>query len=993
MQPDYRGARGANAGDDFHELWALRQSLALLDPDSGLTAVSVEGLKAEDESGTPRDTWDGVDCALYYRGDQDSTVERIVIEQFKYSAANPDDAWTVARLTHSTNKKEDNSVVGRLAKAFAGLKGKQPDLVASGKVLVRLVSNQPVDPAVLEALAGDSTWSRESHERHERKTDRAALLSASGLQNEEFAAFARVFDLSECGHESRFAVEERVLATISEWTEDDARAAVNHLLSFVRRKMSMPEGKGEVITRESILLQLGFSDPGDLFPCPPTLKRVERIISRAASRTLAEQIRSGTQRTCLHGGAGCGKTTALQELEGLLPHGSVVIVFDCYGGGRYLDSDAYRHRPVDAFLQLSNDLARQLRTPLLVSRSAQLDYPRVFKKRLVRAAEVVASSGDDALLVVVVDAADNSVAAASSRSPQEQSFVQGFVELGELPGNVRIVVTARTGRLPMLNLPQAFVALQIEGFARDETALHVRGVWSAAPDAWIDDFQHLSAGNPRVQQYALDYAGSQPARALDYLRPNGKALEQIFQERLEYALRKVARAQDVKAFCAGVVALPRPIPLADLSAVTGLDTAHLRDLCADLAPGVRLVNEAIGLADEDFEHFLRTEAEAMLGEVRAQIADHFVSRRKSDAYASTHVAAALLEAGRGQEIIDLINSEKEPAAIGDPVLRREAQLQRLRIAMKVCRDAGNNVDAMLTLLTGAEALKTDAAIRRMLVENPDLAANFARDTSSRIVLRDPNEIENHGPLLLHLMAADAQAGDAISVREGSRQADAWMRRRTDHFDEQKKTHPHSQPQGWSIKDHDIAAETEAVLRIEGPRRAVDRLLRWRPRPIALRVASALARKLITSGEAALVERCITEAGIRAPWDLFLLTPLALGGREVDPSRLEASLAMLLRHRLIRLQHLPDAWSENRAADYLDTILTACEIVVARGGEHSAVVPVLQVFANPEQRRRDRIFTSQVFLIDFTLRAHALLEGLAGREISLETSLLSGSILR
>jgi len=163
VQTDYRGARAANAGDDFQELWALRQALALLDQDAGLTAVAVEGLKAEDENGTPRDTWDGVDCSLYYGGNQ------------------------------------------------------------------------------------------------------------------------------------------------------------------------------------------------------------------AAS-------------------------AALQEMEIRLPSGSFVIVFDCYGSGRYLDSDAYRHRPRDAFLQLSNDLARQLRIPPLVNRSTDLDDPKVFKKRLERAAEVVASLAEDALL-------------------------------------------------------------------------------------------------------------------------------------------------------------------------------------------------------------------------------------------------------------------------------------------------------------------------------------------------------------------------------------------------------------------------------------------------------------------------------------------------------------------------------------------------------------------------------------------------------------------
>src|SRR5687767_4788355 len=97
VHADYRGARGANAGDDFHELWALRQALTLLDQDTELTAITVEGLRAEDESGAPLDTWDGVDCAFYFGGDQATLAERIVLDQLKYSAANSDQAWTVAR--------------------------------------------------------------------------------------------------------------------------------------------------------------------------------------------------------------------------------------------------------------------------------------------------------------------------------------------------------------------------------------------------------------------------------------------------------------------------------------------------------------------------------------------------------------------------------------------------------------------------------------------------------------------------------------------------------------------------------------------------------------------------------------------------------------------------------------------------------------------------------------------------------------------------------
>ncbi|MBM4296542.1 MAG: hypothetical protein FJ143_02255 [Deltaproteobacteria bacterium] len=972
-QPDYRGTRGSNTGDDFHQLWALRQSLALLDQDAVLTAVAVEGLRAEDESGTPLDTWDGVDCTLYYGGEDAVKAERIVIAQLKYSAANPDQPWTVARLTHSTNKKKDNSVIGRLAKAFSGLKAKRPDLAASGNVVVRLVGNQLIDPAVVYALSDQSA------------SGRAALLTASGLEDLDFQTLAKALDLSECGHGSRFALEERVLSNISNWTDDDARTTVNDLLRLVHQAM-LPEAKGEFITRQSILARLGFSDPGALFPCPSAIKRVDRLIPREASRIVADRMTCGDQRICLHGGGGSGKTTALQEITRLLPIESVVIVFDCYGNGRYLDSDAYRHRPPDAFLQLSNDLARQLRIPLLLSRKDNLDHPRVFKKRLERAAEVVASRQKDALLVVIVDAADNSVIAASSRA--EKSFVHEFVRLGDLPTNVRLVVTARTGRLPILDLPGDFKPIEVKGFDRDETAAHVRGFWKDVPEFWIDDFHHLSGGNPRVQQYALDYARPEPARALDYLRPSGKNLDQIFRAQLEFARQKVGQDQDIKRFCAGLIALPRPIPLSDLAEVTDLNRAHIRDLCADLAPGVQLTNEFIGFSDEDFEHFVRVEAQAELASVQARVAEYFLGRHTSDAYAAAHVAAALLAVGRGREIIDLINVEREPKAIDDPVLRREAQQARLRIAMKVCRDSDNNVEAMLTLLIGAEALKTEAAIRRTLVENPDLAANFARDTSARIILRDAEEIENHGRLLFHRMAVNARDGDGISVREGHRQLRAWLQRRSEHFEEQKKQYPNSEPRDWPIEARDIAAQTEAVLRIDGPRQAIENVLRWSPKSLGLRVASILSVKIITSGESFLIEHCLSGAGIHPPWDLFLLTPLALAGTDVDLSRLELSLRKLLRRGLVRLERLGSSWREDEAInDYFDTILTACEIMPARGGNRTHVISVLERFADQQLRRRDQLFTSRVTIIDFTLRAHALMECLVGRKITLETYLV------
>jgi len=488
----------------------------------------------------------------------------------------------------------------------------------------------------------------------------------------------------------------------------------------------------------------------------------------------------------------------------------------------------------------------------------------------------------------------------------------------------------------------------------------------------------------------LEFGEGDAEKTLNYLRPDGKSLHQIFAEQLELLRKKVGADTEIKKFCSGLVALPHAIPIADLAAVTGLARAHITDLCNDLSPGIRLEDELIGLRDEEFENFVRQEAQQELPTVRKLIADHFLERYKSDAYAATHIAGALLDAGRGREILGLISTEKEPLAIRDPILRREAQLQRLKLAMGVCRESGDVVDAMMTMLVGAEALKTDIAIKTMLDENPDLAASFARDTTSRTILRDPEQIENHGSLLFQMMAVDGRKRDPISARETYRQARAWMERRAESLKEQERENPHIQPQGWHISSSDIAGSIEAILRIAGPRAAVDELFSWIPRTVALRVGAILPARLIISGDADL-EQCVKE--IHPPWDLLLFVPLALSGRDVDMSRVLHSLEKLHRRGLIRLEMLREPRNDgtNFAAVYLETALSACELVIARGGDFNAVMPILNIFADPELRRVDRLATYQQKLINLSMRAHTLLERIAGRKASIDSYLITPPI--
>lgn len=958
---DFRGARGSNAGDAFHELWATRQAIRLLLNEDGLEAIAVEGLSSRDEVGKSPDTWDGVDCTLYFGGRDANEADRIRIEQLKYSAANPDKSWTVARLIGG--KRSDRSVIARLAKAWKGLAAARPP---NSPPYVVLVSNQPVDPEVPSAVrkAAGSPLPVPTRKPKTTAAPELRLAYAAGLSVDDFRVFASNLNF-ETNTGSRFALEEQVLRTMDEWTDLDVQGVITRLREFVRRRM-MPESAGELITRESVLLHFGASDEGALFPCPSEIKSTEKPVSRASVQKATTLLRSGVQYLCLHGVAGVGKTTALQDLDVALPADSITVKYDCYGGGRYLDPSALRHRIQDAFLQLTNELAARLNLPLLLIRRQDSDYPRLFVNRLRHAAEALNARNPDALIVIAIDAADNAVYAAQSRNPVESSFVHDFVQLSDQPKNVRFVVTTRTGRLDLLKLPRSYCRMEIRPFSRSETGANVAQVWSAS-ETWIDDFHHFSHGIPRVQAYAFEVNGAPPSTALDRLMPDGKSLKEIFRQQFENASRKSGNPAEVELLCAGLIALPRPVPLSVLAAVLNSTKAQLSDVCVDLSPGIRLHNDTISFADEDFENFVRTEGKRELSDVRGKAAEWLLSRADNDSYAALNVAEALIAAGRGGDLLTLVENEPVPHAVEDPVLRREAELRRLRLALKVCREAGDIVRALRFVLIGAEGIKTETALRRLLVKNPDLAVRFAYETIGRLILSDADQIKNHGPLLFQKLSADADRDDGISVREGKRLLQAWLDARN-HY---------SEP--WNISISDISSMVEAAFKLDGPTASLDALQHWTPKRIALEVALVLPYQLIAEGHGNAVETLVSKDCLDPLSSLFLLIPLALAGYSVDADQMSCGLDQLMRRKLhIKKFFESHDYRRSLHGKILDIALTACELLTIKKSETKVVDKLLTNLLDSKLRQIDQRYAHETLKLDIIFRAYALREAREGR---------------
>jgi hypothetical protein len=974
---DVVGARASNAGDDFHILWALSHAVRILDPSSNLSAVTVEGVPVATGLKAQQGAWDGVDVGLFYGGESMSSASRVELQQLKYSTTSPTSAWTVARLCHSTRRVGNNSVIARLAKAYVEARRLAAQLSPTA-VVVKLVSNQPIHDNVLRALTTASR-SRALAPGSTAGTNRKKLRQASGLAETEFAQFANALDFGECQGPSRFDMHLRVVAAIGQIAASESRQAMLELRNVVYTRM-LPDDQSP-ITRAVLLGALFVGDPQALLPCPSQLKPVEALVARGSVITLAQELQSH-QRVCLHGEGGSGKTTVLQDLKHKLPSGSELVVFDCYGGGRYLDSDGQRHLSRHALLHLCNEISARLGVPMLVTSTPSVDYVREFSSRLRMAAEVLRARDVGALLVIAIDAADNSVTAAKTRVPPERSFVHDVAELGDLPTTVRIVVAARTGRLDALRLPAAFKALPLAGFNLSETAEFARQRWKAAPDRWIEDLQFLSDGNPRVISYAFDYAGRQPRNAVAYLRPSGKQLALIFGERVKEALRKGGDELEFGKLCAALVVLARPVPVKLLGAVLGVSEAHVQDLCNDLAPGLRRDGHYLTFADEDFEAFISERADAFLPVARQTAAAILLAKHGEDEYCAEHVAAALLAASDGAKLLQLAQAHPEPRVIKDPVRRREVQLHRLKLAMRVARLAGQRGEAILVLLRGARALRTDEAVRKMLTDNVDLSARFAQRSLRKTVLQERKYVGLHGRTLCHLMLDCAVRGDALRARDWRRQFMAWLESYFERRKAQKDRHPE-----WKLDQDDLAAEGEAVLRAEGPRHGVATLRRWKPKTLMPRVIDIITRRLLASGEEELVEAVLGSLQ-RAPlWDVTIRVPLALAGGDAGLAQLQANLGRWVRRGWLGQSLAPrDLDQSSRHGPLVRLLLTGAEVVVAQRGIVREVRQVLEVIASPSWRTRQNIHRSSREFIDATLRAHTLLELLDGRDATVESYL-------
>ena len=456
-----------------------------------------------------------------------------------------------------------------------------------------------------------------------------------------------------------------------------------------------------------------------------------------------------------------------------LPAGSVIVLYDCYGGGDYLSSGEERHTPQRFAIQVINELAQRCGTPLLVQPPQQeADLWRLFGRTLERAAGTL---DPGAVLVVAVDAADNAAVAATARG--DRGFLGGLVQL-PLPDRVAVVLTARSHRVASLGAAPAAM-VELAPFDLATSAAHLRRYRPDASDADASEFHDRTAGNPRAQYYALEQAHANGLDMPSLLEKCARTPEPVFEDLLQSALQVSGADAGGQRWLALMLALSRPVSTGTLAAALDVDEAAVAAFAAGLAPGVKLTDGAIQFRDEDFETYIRDRVDH--DDVIAahdRLADMFLCSRVTDPDAAAHVADHLSAAGRFGEVVGLVLAEDSPAGIADGFRREQVQARRLDLAARAAAEAG---DAAAAVRLAARGCDTASRLRHAVPAGGVPISTWwpamPTSTCSERMRCGKTAASGSAPTLMRLAAAlsrDPQRHAA--ARAELDRADAWLRR-------------------------------------------------------------------------------------------------------------------------------------------------------------------------------------------------------------------------
>ncbi len=695
----------SRAGDVFHYRWAARRCLGLVYPDTTLTSVFIEGSKEDKKSGEYV-----IDVSEYYK----STTRAKVIQYYQ--------------LKHTTVQNEVPFGLSHLKKTLKGFaerysqhEGEQEPPTFS----FTIITNRTIDTTFKQAIQLLARGKAPADFR--KKIEKATGLGGTKLRR--FCGLLRFEDSQGDYDTQEYELRQEIAQLVSGSVEN---AQIDSLVGLVQKKV-LPKSSGEILPEE-VLKIFGYTSEKDLFPAPAILEADENLIDRPLYPKVREQLSSAKYPVILHAPGGVGKSVFCRQLALNLPEGSLAIIYDCFGAGRYRNRSEPRHRHRDALVQIVNELSvKGLCDPLLVQDvNHDSDIMKKFLWRIQAATRTLRETTPEATLYLLIDAADNAEMAALEFN--EACFAHELLR-ETIPEGCQPVLLCRTERINLLQPTSNTLQFDLSPFSAPETLEHLQKWYIEASEKEGAEFHRLTGGNPRVQANALSVPADSVTELLNRLGPEGTTVEQQIEQQLATAVTKIkdhlteSFQQQVHAICIGLASLPPHIPIKILAKAAGVSAEDIVSFAADMGRALWISDASVQFRDEPTETWFRNHFLAGKNDF-----EEYIKVLEPLAQESTYVAEVLphlyLQAGHYQKLIELAMSDLYLPK-NHPIDARSIRVNRLQFAIRAALRDKRFDDAAKIAIRAGEEVAGNERQSNLFKDNIDLLC----------LLQDPQKIQ------------------------------------------------------------------------------------------------------------------------------------------------------------------------------------------------------------------------------------------------------------
>ena len=894
--------RTSRDGDQFHYLWASRRALLLLQSDSKLKLITIEGVSSVELG--DQHVSDGeyvVDVAEYYGGESFATADSIKYYQLKHTTKSKETPFDPSKLRNTIKGFSDRY------KALIEVIGKES---AQAKLKFIFVSNRSINEGFHESIKqvalGHST----------NLTNQRKLELYTGLNGHNLSDFCKLitFDITADDY-----WEQRNILTSETATYlagSDAHSPIS-LKELITRKALSESQNSSSINKIDVLRALNTNEDA-LFPVKNLIKIVENPIQRKQEQQLTSQIIDDNFNVfIIQAEGGVGKTIFASHIHEYLPEDSISIVYDCFGDGSYRNTSTLRHTHRTALVQIANELAaRGLCYPLIPTSSAtNSDYIKAFLSRVDQASQKIKHVNSNAIISIVVDAADNAQMAAEEFG-EARSFIKDLIK-ESFPDNVKLISFCRPYRLTLLDAPSAVRILNLNPFTLEETKQHLEKYYDQVLPEDVSEFHRLTSQNPRIQNIALA-KGQSLTETLRFFGTNPKSIEDTISDLLEAAINNIkennfSESTKIDKLCESIAILRPLLPVEVLAKISQVPEEQIRSFIADIGGHpIRLLDDYIQFIDEPTETWFRDNYHPKDSlQLRAYITT--LKPLVSDShYVASVLPQLMLEAEEYEDLFDaVLNSKLLPET--SSLERRQIEVQRLQFAIKAGIKLNRLVDvAKLSLMAGGEsAAQTRQNV--LIADNLDLAAVFFDDNQlQELIANNIFTLEDkwegakfacEAQLLSYKPNLLSEARSKLRVAEDW--LHSWLKQPVDE----------RYQRGFDEKD--ISRLFIAHFNIHGPEKSLAWLNRWKPKSLTYIVATYVAQEFLEHNRLSDLKSMLEHASNNIYFTLGIVNEAVKQNYGIPKQYLSRSFKIISRNGvLIKLEDGIKTISLNTITNYL-----------------------------------------------------------------------------